>query len=147
MKNVAFSGHYIGADIVEPLIKKNREQYANTNRQFEVLDITTDDLPTVDLIFARDCLVHLSVSEIFDAIDNIRASGSTYLLATTYFWQTRDFNHDITTGDWRRLNLHQSPFNFPFPQEVIIEGSIIDNHRDKSLGLWKINKLPHRGGK
>lgn len=141
MKTVNFHGHYIGADIVTPLIERNRELYADKNRNFEVLDITSDGLPTVDLIFTRDCLVHLSLKEVFDAFRNIKESGSTYLLATTYFWQTRDFNYEIETGEWRRLNLHQSPFNLPFPQEVLIEGCFTDNHRDKSLGLWRIDEM------
>ncbi len=141
MRDVAYDGDYIGADIVTPLVQINRLRYASEKRTFEVLDITTDTLPSVDLIFARDCLVHLSIEQVFEALDNIKASGSTYLLATTYFWQTKEFNHDIDTGEWRRLNLHQPPFNLPFPQEILIEGCFIDNHRDKSLGLWRIDDI------
>jgi hypothetical protein len=141
MQTVGFYGYYIGADIVEPIIESNRLKYGNQKRTFEVLDITTDTLPKVDLILTRDCLVHLSVSEIFDALENITASGSTYLLATTYFWQRKKFNHDINTGGWRRLNMHQPPFNLPFPQEILIEGYMWDENKDKSLGLWKIDDI------
>jgi hypothetical protein len=141
MRNVSFDGDYIGADIVAPIIESNRQKYGNEKRHFQVLDITTDTLPSVDFIFTRDCLVHLSLEQVFDALENIKASGSTYLLATTYFWQTKKFNYDIDTGGWRRLNLHQPPFNLPFPQEILIEGYKWDDNKDKSLGLWRIDDI------
>ena len=147
MRKVSFDGDYIGADIVPTLVEVNRLKYQSKNRRFEVLDITADTLPVVDLIFTRDCLVHLSVSEVFDALENIKASGATYLLATTYFWQAKEFNHDIDTGGWRRLNLHQPPFNLPFPQEVLIEGYMWDDNKDKSLALWKIDDITIERGK
>jgi hypothetical protein len=147
MRNVKFSGDYIGADIVEELIDSNRKNYASDKRRFEVLDITTDALPKVDLIFTRDCLVHLCIDEIFAALENIKASGSTYLLATNYFWQSKPFNDEIETGDWRRIALHHKPFNLGFPQDIVIEGSLIDNHLDKSLGLWKISDITLTGRK
>ena len=141
MKRVKFDGYYIGADIVEPLIERNNEFLAGASREFTVLDITKDKLPKVDLIFSRDCLVHLSNQKVKDALANIKESGSKYLLTTNYFWQERPFNHDIETGDWRRLNLHQDPFNLPFPRDILIEGYIWDDDRDKSLALWEIDDL------
>lgn len=142
MKRVKFDGHYIGADIVKPLVERNREFYADERREFVVLDIVKDQLPKVDLIFTRDCLVHLTLEEIGKAIENIKKSKAKYLLATNYFWRELPFNHEIRTGEWRRLSLHKPPFNFPFPQEILIEGYFYDEHKDKSMALWQIKDLP-----
>lgn len=132
---------YIGADIVESLIQENKKKYANKNFDFEVLDITSDHLPKVDLIFVRDCFVHLSYEEISKAIRKIKLSKSKFLLATTF--PERNRNYDIITGFWRALNLQSPPFNFPEPlmlmNEKCSEGS--GSFNDKSLGLWEINKL------
>jgi SAM-dependent methyltransferase len=141
MHKVEFDGFYIGADIVEPLIERNRELYNDPLREFTVLNIVEDKLPKVDLVFSRDCLVHLSNEEVFAALANIKASGSKYLLTTNYFWHQRPHNNNIKTGSWRRLNLHEGPFNLPFPKEILVEGYDWDDDRDKSLCLWPLEDL------
>src|SRR5204862_8116349 len=52
--------HYVGADIVKPLILQNREHYENETTTFIHLDITRNRLPDADLWLCRDCLMHLS---------------------------------------------------------------------------------------
>lgn len=132
---------YTGADIVEPLIAKNAEKFSKDNIQFKVLNLINDPLPAVDLIIVRDCLVHLSYEDITNAIKNIKLSGSKYLLATTF----TDFrlNYDITTIDWRRLNLQIKPFNFSAPLLIINEGCTEGNgeYSDKAMALWEISHI------
>lgn len=130
---------YIGADIVAPLIEDNRRRYPR--REFIVADISRTKLPLADLLLSRDCLVHLSFRDALRAIDNIRGSGATYLLTTT-FPDVR-VNEDILTGEWRPLNLQHAPFNFPRPVEVLSDRYAGDGGRwtDKSLGLWRISDL------
>ena len=132
---------YYGCDIVSELIDKNREKYEDSQRKFLTLDITKDQLPKVDLILCRDCLVHLSYENIFAAINNFKRSGSKYLLTTT-FSQKRG-NKDIVSGNWRPINLCTSPFCFPTPIRLINEGFMGDNEQytDKSLGLWSLTEL------
>jgi SAM-dependent methyltransferase len=125
---------YIGADIVAALVESNREKNGG---DFRELDMTADPLPRVDLIFTRDCFVHFSYGLIFAAIENMRSSGSRFLLTTTF--PGRD-NQDIETGGWRPLDLAAFPFNLS-PVEVINEkcsqhGGLFS---DKSLGLFKLN--------
>lgn len=129
---------YIGADIVEELIERNNQKFADRNRNFIRLDITKDDLPEVDIIFCRDCLVHLSFGEILRAIENFRKSNSKYLLTTTFTNQQRNIN--MITGGWRPLNLQRPPFDFPEPIHIINENCTIRSgkYSDKSLGLWRI---------
>ena len=122
--------HYHGADIVDNLISENQEKYPD--HKFSILDITTDDLPKVDLIFCRDCLFHLPNEMIELAINNIKISGSKYLL-TTSFPET-NVNKNIKVGQWRPINLEISPF-FLNKIDIICE----KNYKDKSMILVKVN--------
>src|SRR5260221_7125989 len=54
---------YIGADVVPELIARHNAMWARPGREFRVLDISRTELPKVDLIFCRDCLVHFSLAD------------------------------------------------------------------------------------
>jgi hypothetical protein len=129
---------YIGADIVEALVRENERRYGgpSSKRRFVRLDLTKDPLPPADAVLCRDCLVHLSFENIALAIANIRASGARYLLTTTFL--EHDHNVDIEDGDWRMLNLERPPFNLPPPSDVLIEDCHEGEggYEDKALGLW-----------
>jgi hypothetical protein len=133
--------HYYGADIVEKLVVSNSEKYHDARHDFFYADLTSSSIPKVDLIFCRDCLVHLSYEAIGNAIATMKGSGSTYLLTTTF---TRHSNRDIVTGNWRPVNLEEKPFSFPAPAHVYNEKCTESDNRyqDKSLGLWKISDIP-----
>lgn len=135
--------NYIGGDIVDDLITKNNNLYPNDNVTFKVINLVEDMLPKADLLMSRDCLVHLSYENIFKAINNIKSSSCTYLLATTF--TDRTINFDTINGHWRTLNLEIAPFNFPKPLVLITENCTEKNgrYKDKSLGLWKISELPN----
>lgn len=133
---------YIGADIVAAIIARNNQTHDDAKREFRMLDITRDALPKVDLIFCRDCLVHLPYAAIFSAVRNFKRCGARYLLTTTFTARTE--NHDIPAGFWRPLNLQATPFNFSAPEKLIDERCTEDGGKypDKSMGLWKIANLP-----
>ena len=142
MKEVDLDLEYIGADIVEELIRSNRQAFGGARRRFVVLDITNDSLPAVDLVLCRDLLVHFSYQDAFAALGNLRRSGSRYLLTTTFTGRSRNF--DIpTTGKWRPLNLQLEPFCFCEPVLLINENCTEGDRSwsDKSLGLWSISEL------
>lgn len=144
MRKVDLDGiAYTGADIVAELVERNRRAYGNVWRRFAVLDLTTDPLPAVDLVFCRDCLVHLSNAHIGEALRNVHASGATWLLTTTFpaHWQ----DGDLEDGDWRPLNLEGPPFCLPPPSALVNEGCSEHDgaFADKSLGLWRIADLAH----
>lgn len=133
---------YTGADIVKDLIEKNIEKFKDKeNVSFEVLDLIQDPLPQHDIIFVRDCLVHLPFSEITKAIKNIKSSGCKYLMTTTF--TNCNQNIDIIMGDWRKINLEKKPFNFPKPLIIINENCTEANgkYQDKSMAIWDINTL------
>ncbi|WP_204368494.1 class I SAM-dependent methyltransferase [Neosynechococcus sphagnicola] len=131
---------YIGADIVKQIIEINQKKQTD-NITFIQADLLTDNLPQVDLIFCRDCLVHFSFADIHRALKNICKSNSKFLLTTTF--PERDHNYDIVTGEWRVLNLEIEPFGLPAPARMLVEGCTEENgiFKDKSLGLWRISDI------
>lgn len=132
---------YTGSDIVEDLIQQNTRKYASHALRFKRLNLMEDELPKVDLVFCRDCLVHFSFADMFRALHNICSSGSKYLLTTTY--TDRTVNYDIVTGQWCVRNLEAAPFMLPRPLRIINEGCT-EHHgacHDKSLGLWRIGDV------
>lgn len=140
MKQLNWEGiTYIGADIVEPLIEKNKTKYSDQNKEFRYIDAITDPLPKVDLIFCRDMLVHLTLKDAKRVLQNFKASGSRYLLVTTH--TLNKTNKDIKTGYWRKLNFERPPFNFPEPLLLIAEESPEKIEYDKHLALWRLEDL------
>jgi SAM-dependent methyltransferase len=143
MSHVDLSGiDYIGGDIVEPMIEVNRARYESPARTFKKVDITSGPLPHADVILCRDCLVHFSFANIVAAFRTMRASGAQYLLTTTFL--SRRVNKDIVDGDWRPLNLEQSPFLLPAPLSVILEECMEEGgaYADKALAVWRMSDLP-----
>jgi len=144
LSTVTLDLDYTGGDIVPALVDANTARYATpgSRRRFMRLDLTSDPLPRADVVLCRDCLVHLSFAHIAQAFANLRRSGSTWLLTTTFL--EHDENADIETGDWRMLNLTHAPFELPPPEHVLIEGCTESDgaYADKALGLWKISDLP-----
>lgn len=144
MQQVDLSGvHYIGGDIVPQLIQQDQARFARPDREFRVLNLLEDELPKVNLILCRDCLIHLSFEHIRQALQNIKRSGADYLLTNTYPEQVK--NYDIPTGSARGVNLLKPPFSFPPPLERHHEEperhAAGINGADKMIGLWRIADL------
>ena len=134
---------YIGADIVAAIVDRNQARYGDgQRRRFVQRDITSDPLPRADVVLSRDCLVHLSNADIFRAFENLKRSGSRYLLTTTFV--ELEENADIASGDWRPLNLQKPPFTLAEPLRAILEGCTEEGgaYADKALALWEIAVLP-----
>ena len=136
---------YIGADIVADLIKQNQMTYGRPGRRFIQLNLIEDPLPACDVIFCRDCFVHLNFEAIALAVGNIKKSRAEYLIATTF--PGHDRNRDKLTGKFRPLNLAIEPFSWPDPIELIDEhfGHERYQSKQKSLGLWRIDDIKPPG--
>jgi hypothetical protein len=138
--------HYTGADIVLKLIEQNKTNFSNSRVDFKNIDLTSGPIPCVDLIFTRDCFIHLSFYNILAILENYKRSGSTYLLVSTYTDDRKntDVNHFYLYG--RALNMQKFPFYFGLPIQLITEGCTEGNgaYADKSLGLWKLSSINTR---
>ncbi|MBF4990618.1 glycosyltransferase [Methylophilus sp. QUAN] len=134
---------YIGVDIVEPMINKHMSEFGGATRTFKCLNLAEDTLPKADLIFSRDCLVHLKFDDALKILRNFKQSGAKYLLTTTF--TDRSYNNDLIGQDsfWRALNMQLAPFYFPEPILTINEGCTEEagQFQDKSLGLWLLSDI------
>lgn len=132
---------YLGADIVTELVDANQSRFGNTGRRFLELDLVASPLPSADLLLCRDCLVHLSFTDLLAALANIARSDIAWVLTTTF--PDEPANEDITTGDWRPINLERPPFNLPAPVELMNERCSEQGgaFADKSLALWRREDL------
>jgi len=142
MKQVDLEGvHYIGADIVSDLIAENTRTHGADTVTFQHLNLISDELPKVDLILCRDCLVHLCMADVFQALENMCRSGAAYVLMTTF--PGAAVNKDIITGRWRMLDFEKPPFAFPSPLEMINERNEGEDgkFKEKSLGLWRLDAV------
>jgi hypothetical protein len=134
---------YIGGDIVPELIEQNNSKYQSHYRQFCVVDLMRDQLPQADLLLCRDCLIHLSFSDVKSALRNFARSGIPYLLTTNY--PQLKVNTDIVTGDFRAINFRRSPFRFPKPIAIIAEDVFPELRNNpnfiRELALWRTQDL------
>ncbi|MBA3894972.1 MAG: class I SAM-dependent methyltransferase [Gemmatimonadales bacterium] len=134
---------YIGADLVPEIVEPLAAEFGDAGRQLRVLDLTRDPLPQADLLFCRDCLVHVSFADIRRALENVLRSGIPHMLVTTF--PGAEPNEDIVSGDWRVLDLERAPFHLPPPIRILNEGCTESDgvFADKSLGLWRTDALAH----
>lgn len=146
MQHVDLTGiDYLGGDIVPDLVKANAKAHARPGIAFQVVDLISGPVPKADVIFVRDCLVHLSNTHVQRALTNIARSGGTWLLTTTF--PDTATNADIATGEWRPIDLTRPPFNLPPPERLVTEGQshLKGQWADKKLGLWRIADLGQSG--
>jgi hypothetical protein len=130
---------YYGADIVFSLVESNQKTFGDRGN-FLRLDLLRDKLPSVDIVFCRDCLIHLSFREINLAINNIRNAAPRYIFTTTF--PDHQANVDTVTPYWRPLNLQLAPFNFPAPIYLIKDCSDSEyDYQGKCLGIWRVQDL------
>jgi hypothetical protein len=106
---------YVGGDIVKPLVEDNVRKHGTARVRFVHLDITRDALPGADLMLCRDCLFHLSFADTAAFFDNFLRSGIPLLLTSTHVSRGEIANHDITTGDFRKIDLLAAPYGLPEP--------------------------------
>lgn len=119
-----FVDTYIGIDIVESLIKRNREKYKDdASVSFEVLDICNAKWPEAEIVFIRQVLQHLSNAEISKVVQQL--PSYSFVVLTEHI-PLGDFvaNADIVTGQGIRLkkksgvDITLEPFNYK-PTEVL----------------------------
>ncbi|MDO6738515.1 class I SAM-dependent methyltransferase [Wenyingzhuangia sp. 2_MG-2023] len=133
---VAHTQKYIAVDIVENLIKYNKEKYKTENLEFHCLDIAKDVLPAGDCAIVRQVLQHLSNAEVQGVLDKLRAYQ--YVVLTEHI-PNGDFvpNKDIISGQGIRikkqsgLDVLVAPFYFKVKQEKELTSVRLPNHKGK----------------
>ena len=129
--NVQEIAKYTGGDIVEFLINENKQKYPGVD--FVVFDLTRDKIPDVDLLFCRDCLLHLSLENVDKVFLNISKSNVKYVLLSNFFEEVTN-ERNIRDGSWRYSNYLEHPYNFDQPLDSIVD--FIKGFPNRSMLLW-----------
>ena len=119
---------YEGIDIVDKVIEENNLKYSNNKINFLTKDICKDPLPNCDMLMIRDCLFHLSFSDINNLLKNLKKTDYKFLLTTTHILEGNHNNKDIISGDFRLINIFSEPFNFK-------QNRILDRCQDSILNF------------
>ena len=132
---------YIGGEIVKPLVSELDMKFSSDGIAFIQMDVTKDTFPKSDLVLNRDCLFHLSYQDIFLTLSNFLESGSKYFLSTSHDNDQEFRNSDIRSGDFRRIDLFSTPFNFPknFYFQIPEHGEA--SLPPRSLYLWEHEQI------
>jgi len=119
---------YEGIDIVDKVIEENNLKHSNNKINFLTKDICKDPLPNCDMLMIRDCLFHLSFSDINNLLKNLKKTDYKFLLTTTHILEGNHNNKDIISGDFRLINIFSEPFNFK-------QNRILDRCQDSILNF------------
>ena len=130
--------NYTGGDIVNKMIDKNNNMFKKKNIRFINHNLLKNKiLKKYDLVFVRDCFVHLTDTQVLISLKKIINSECKYLATTSYIYNKK---YNIKNPDrWRPINLLKKPFCFPKPFLIISDKSnntIYDKY--KYLFIWKI---------
>lgn len=131
MSTLDWSGiKYIGYDIVDGIIQSNILKYPE--HEFKCVNMIEDECPKVDMVFMRSVLIHTNLNDCNKILNNIKASGSKYLMVST----SPEINKNMDTSClWLvKRNLLIDPINLPKPLEMIPEIKDID--KNNYMGIW-----------
>lgn len=125
----------IGYDIVPELVAANQALYGHkTGHLFGVADISRTPLPPADAILCRRVLECLPLQDALNALENLKASGSTYLLASTHHGAA---NIELIDSGFRPLDLQNAPFGMGAPL-VMIKDYQEPDALQSYLAVWKL---------
>tara|TARA_B100001250_G_scaffold412754_1_gene444828 strand:+ start:1518 stop:2210 length:693 start_codon:yes stop_codon:yes gene_type:complete len=111
--------NYIGIDVVDELINRNKELYLSKNLNFSCLDIVKDNLPDGDCVLLREVLQHLINEEIIIILNKLYKYKYVIITENIPFGKFHE-NIDKIKGPESReyldsgIIVDKPPFNFKF---------------------------------
>lgn len=142
------SVEYIGGDIVEELVKTNKEKYSNATTKFVVLDITKDKLPDAELMICRDCLFHLHPNDVIKFFQNFLSANIPFLLTSTHINLNNSFTNvrKLRAGDFKKIDLFSSPYNLSRNTKFNIK-DYIEGYPPREMVLFEKHQIEERFSK
>lgn len=143
LSGVAYTGWDVDQGRVERCVERAQ---GRPNVTFECVNLlTVPEIPRYDLILCRDCLGHFTNGYIDQVLKQFTASGSTWLLASTYPEAGNEFEYDPRRWAWlgyleRPVNLEAPPWEMSkamaLPEPEGPGGVLTEVHE---LALFKLN--------
>ncbi|WP_254453199.1 class I SAM-dependent methyltransferase [Winogradskyella undariae] len=125
---------YIGIDIVENLIERNKTLFKAKNLEFHCLNIVEDELHKADCIIIRQVLQHLSNVEILKIVEKLK--NYKYIILTEHLPQGNfEVNKDKIASQGIRLkqnsgvNLLKAPFNLEVKEEHLLSEIHLEDNK------------------
>ncbi|WP_246293561.1 MULTISPECIES: class I SAM-dependent methyltransferase [Winogradskyella] len=125
---------YIGIDIVENLIERNKTLFKAKNLEFHCLNIVEDELHKADCIIIRQVLQHLSNVEILKIVEKFK--NYKYIILTEHLPQGNfEVNKDKIASQGIRLkqnsgvNLLKAPFNLEVKEEHLLSEIHLEDNK------------------
>jgi SAM-dependent methyltransferase len=144
MPNVSYTGVDISATAVRRAIT-NLQNVPNNVRIYKgnLVELTAEDTEwsskSYDLVLCRDCLQHLSYSDILGVLKNLAQVDTQWYAFGSYMTHINE-NSNITTGnDNFLINLMYQPFNM-IPDYILAELHVNTYYR-KHVFLYKKQTL------
>ena len=108
---------YIGIDIVDELIQRNKQLFQKENLEFHCINIINEDVPDADCVLIRQVLQHLTNDEVSQVLEKLKKYK--YIIVTEHV-PFGDYlpNRDKKIGPGTRLSdksgidISEPPFNF-----------------------------------
>lgn len=133
VENFKYQGGDISRNVVEHLQKHNPT--------LDIIwhDVTTDPLPSVDLLFVRDVAIHLIDEDKQRLILNWLSSDIPWILTTQDDRiENIDFKYNFSEFPESQVNWRAPPWNFPAPTDVLLES---EQGNNRKLALWHRTQL------
>jgi hypothetical protein len=135
MNTILTNFKYYGGDISQPLITDLQSRYPQLNVSLH--DVTTDLLPSVDVLFVRDVTIHLNYIDKKQVITNWLSSNIPYIMVThDEFEDNVDFDYEAGFP-FAFVNWELAPWNFPTPVDCIYEV----NNAGRCMALWHRDQI------
>lgn len=137
---VPCTSKYIAIDIVESLIKRNKNTFKTEHLEFQCLDISKDELPKADCVILRQVLQHLSNAEIQSILEKLL--NYKYLLLTEHL-PINDFepNKDKITSQGIRIKQNSGvdilaePFNFKVSSSEVLNEVVLNDGNGRIMTM------------
>jgi SAM-dependent methyltransferase len=100
---------YIGTDVSDYIVAKNKKRFKNDNVTFMHLDAVTEPLPEGDLATLKDVIQHLPTEGAQKVLENLDAYK--YVVMQNDIYEDQRGNWDIQSGQFRPLDVTKEPFN------------------------------------
>ncbi len=129
---------YVGLDVSAEATRLAHQRHPD--RWYLTADIRDSAWHARDLVICRDAIQHLPLEDGVAVLRAILATGSTYLLASTFRGGS---NVDVPAGGAYSPDLEQPPFDMPRPLLYLFDGysytepGVVRDPR-KHLALWKV---------
>jgi hypothetical protein len=124
---------YDGYDVASSVVADNQHAYSTDRIRFHLYSGDPKELPSADLLIAKDVLQHLPNDFVLDFLPHL--SRFKYALLTNCVNpRGPTANRDIRTGDFRYLDLRLPPFNLEATEVFSFTKSV---NQVRSMNLLK----------